>query len=88
MRFPQCFGSVEFLDSISAHKVNEPILDYASATLTHDMQSARTIADKIAMIHDGKIISIGPAGQTNTPHNKFVHQFIHNQIEISSENKK
>jgi phospholipid/cholesterol/gamma-HCH transport system ATP-binding protein len=45
------------------------------------------IADKVAMIHNGKIIGTGPAGDINTSHNDFMQQFIHGQIGSTIENQ-
>ena len=91
MRCPQFIGSEKSLDSITACLMNELIVDCGSTTnttLTHVMQSARIIADKIATIHYCNIIWGGPAGENNTPHNDFVHEYIHGQIDIPPENKK
>jgi ABC-type transporter Mla maintaining outer membrane lipid asymmetry ATPase subunit MlaF len=43
---------------------------------THDMASARKIADDIAMIHKGRILWQGPAGQIDCSGNAYVDQFI------------
>ena len=50
-------------------------------TITHDMQSARKIAEKIAMIYDGKIIWAGPTAEIDQSGNAFVQQFIEGRIE-------
>ena len=45
-------------------------------TITHDMQSARKIADRIAMIYRGRIVWIGGTNDINDSGNEFVNQFI------------
>lgn len=45
-------------------------------TITHDMDSARRIGDRIAMLYDGKIIWQGPTSEIDTSGNPYVHQFI------------
>ena len=45
-------------------------------TITHDMDSARRIGDRIAMLYDGKIIWQGPTSGIDTSGNPYVHQFI------------
>jgi phospholipid/cholesterol/gamma-HCH transport system ATP-binding protein len=46
-------------------------------TITHDLTSARFIADKIAMIQEGVIIWEGPVSTLSTCKNKDVQAFIH-----------
>ncbi len=56
-------------------------LGATALTITHDMASARKIADRIAMIHDGRIIWAGPAGDIDESGNAAVDQFIHGRTE-------
>jgi len=46
-------------------------------TITHDMTSARTIGDRIAMLYEGKIIWCGGAEEIDNSDNPYVQQFIH-----------
>ena len=48
-------------------------------TITHDMQSARKIADRIAMIFQGRIIWIGGSDEISDSGNEYVDQFIQGQ---------
>jgi len=43
--------------------------------------SARHIADRIAMIYDGRIIWQGPAKEIDSSGNPHVEQFIHGRAE-------
>jgi len=75
------------LDPIMADVINELIVervkDLGATTLsiTHDMASARKIADEIAMIHKGQIIWRGPASQIDSAGNAMVDQFVHGRAE-------
>jgi len=70
------------LDPIMSDVINDLIVDrvkHLKATalsITHDMASARKIADHIAMIHKGKIIWVGPVSNLDISENNVVDQFI------------
>mgnify|MGYP000908171215 CR=1 FL=1 len=75
------------LDPIMADVINDLIVkcvkDLGATTLsiTHDMASARKIADRIAMLYKGKLIWVGPAKDIDHSGNEFVDQFIHGRAE-------
>jgi len=52
-------------------------LGATAITITHDMKCARTIGDRIAMIHEGRIIWCGPAQEIDHVGDPHVQQFIH-----------
>lgn len=70
------------LDPIMADVINDLItecvkdLGATTITITHDMSSVRKIADKAAMLHDGKIIWQGSQRELNTAKNPYLRQFI------------
>lgn len=70
------------LDPIMADVINDLIIDSvkklgASAlTITHDMASARKIADRIAMLYQGKIIWQGTVTEMDKTDNPYVCQFV------------
>ena len=70
------------LDPIMADVINDLIIDSvkkigASAlTITHDMASARKIADRIAMLYQGKIIWQGTVEELDRTDNPYVLQFV------------
>lgn len=70
------------LDPITADVINRLIREQVSdlgataISITHDMASARHIADEIAMIYQGKIIWRGPASQIDKSGNAYVEQFV------------
>jgi phospholipid/cholesterol/gamma-HCH transport system ATP-binding protein len=75
------------LDPITADVINDLIvyvvkrLGATAVSITHDMASARKIADEIAMIHEGKFIWRGPAAAIDESGNDYVEQFIHGRAE-------
>ncbi len=75
------------LDPITADVINNLIaettseLKVATISITHDMASVRKIADKVAMLHDGKLIWQGPVGEIDNSDNPYVDQFIHGRAE-------
>jgi phospholipid/cholesterol/gamma-HCH transport system ATP-binding protein len=75
------------LDPIMADVINNLIVDCVkrlgatTISITHDMASARKIADDIAMIHKGQIIWRGEANQVNRSGNAHVDQFIHGRAD-------
>lgn len=70
------------VDPITADSINELIrslhdkLKITSVVVTHDMRSAYRVADRIAMLYQGKIISEGTSKEIQGTENPVVHQFI------------
>ena len=70
------------LDPIMADVINNLIVDCVkrlgatTISITHDMASARKIADEIAMIYKGEIIWAGDARKIDRSGNTYVDQFI------------
>lgn len=75
------------LDPIMSDVINNLIIEQVRAlgatalSITHDMASARKIADRIAMLHQGKIIWHGPVAEIDRSGNPYVDQFIHGRAE-------
>jgi phospholipid/cholesterol/gamma-HCH transport system ATP-binding protein len=75
------------LDPIMADVINDLIvksvkdLGATAVSITHDMASARKIADRIAMLFGGRIIWHGPAKTIEQSNNEFVDQFIHGRAQ-------
>jgi len=75
------------LDPITADAINDLIIEQvrglgaAAVTITHDMPSARKIADEIAMLFEGKIIWRGKASEVDNSGNPYVDQFVHGRAE-------
>lgn len=70
------------LDPITAAAINNLIADRVrqmgctAVSITHDLASARTIADEIAMLHQGRIVWRGAAAELDTTDNAYVRQFV------------
>jgi phospholipid/cholesterol/gamma-HCH transport system ATP-binding protein len=70
------------VDPIMGDAVNELIIELhdklkiTSIAVTHDMISAYKIADKIAMLYEGKIVEVGTPSQIKNTKNPIVRQFI------------
>ena len=75
------------LDPIMADVINDLIianskeLGATTITITHDLNSARKIADKIAMLYEGKIIWFGNVKEMYSSGNDYLDQFIHGRAE-------
>jgi len=70
------------LDPIMAAAINELIIEMkntlsvTSVAITHDMNSAYKIADRIAMLYEGRIIATGSPDEIKNTGNPVVRQFI------------
>lgn len=75
------------LDPIMADVINDLILGCVrtlgatALSITHDMASASKIADRIAMLHQGRVIWEGPADRVTRSGNPYVDQFVHGRAE-------
>lgn len=75
------------LDPIMADVINDLIarsvrqLGATAISITHDLASARKIADRVAMIYGGRLVWQGPVDQIDTSGNAYVDQFIHGRAE-------
>jgi len=75
------------LDPITADTINELIirlnerLHVTTVVVTHDMVSTYKVADRIVMLHDGKIIYSGTPSEIRETDNPVVRQFIEGRAE-------
>lgn len=75
------------LDPIMADVINDLIianskeLGATTVTITHDMHSARKIADKVAMLYEGEIIWFGKVEEMDDSGNEYLDQFINGRAE-------
>lgn len=71
------------LDPIMAGVINDLIRELVTemgataVTITHDMTTVRTVADRVAMLHGGKVRWQGPVAEIETCGDPYVDQFIH-----------
>jgi len=74
------------LDPIRSDVINELILKLqkelgvTTVVVTHDMTSAYKIADRIIMLHNGKIVADGDAEHIRNHPHPVVQQFINGQV--------
>ena len=70
------------LDPVTGNKINSLIIDNVkrlgstSITITHDLSSLNKIANKVAMINEGKIIWYGEKQDLKKSKNKTLNEFI------------
>jgi phospholipid/cholesterol/gamma-HCH transport system ATP-binding protein len=75
------------LDPIMANVINDLIvtmrekLEVSSIAITHDMNSAYRIGDRIAMLYKGEIIEVGTPDEIRGTQNPIVQQFIQGEVE-------
>ena len=75
------------LDPIMAGVINDLIREIVTEmgatamTITHDMSSVRAIADRVAMLHAGKIRWEGPISEMDSATDPYLTQFIHGRAE-------
>ncbi len=75
------------LDPIRSDIINEIVLklqrelQITSIVVTHDMKSAYKVADRIVMLHNGKIVADGDADYIRNHPHPIVQQFINGQID-------
>lgn len=71
------------LDPIMANVINDLIiqcvksLGVTALSITHDINSACKIADRIAMLYQGRLVWIGSAKDITHSNNAYVDQFVH-----------
>lgn len=75
------------IDPIRADAINDLIIrmkkemGVTSVVITHDMVSAYKIADKIAMLYEGRIVEEGTPEEIKRSRNEVVQQFIHGRAQ-------
>jgi len=75
------------LDPIMGDVINRLIVECVkdlgatTLTITHDMASVRAIADRVAMLHKGRIIWEGPVAAIDASGSDYVDQFVHGRAQ-------
>ncbi|MCM8760617.1 MAG: ABC transporter ATP-binding protein [Candidatus Omnitrophica bacterium] len=70
------------LDPIVAGVIDKLILDLSkklnitSVVVTHDMKSVFSIADRVAMLYEGRVLEVGTPDEIRHSKNEMVQQFI------------
>jgi phospholipid/cholesterol/gamma-HCH transport system ATP-binding protein len=79
------------LDPINTARVNHLImglqqrLEITSIVVTHDMKSAFTISDRIAMVHTGRIICQGTVDEFRASRDPRVADFIEGRAPVKED---
>jgi len=75
------------IDPIRADAINDLInvmkteLKVTSIVITHDMVSSYKVADRIAMLYEGRIIEVGTPRSIQASRNPVVQQFIRGEAD-------
>ena len=75
------------LDPIMSKKINDLIIkciqteSLTAVTITHDMESAKRLGDKIAMLYAGELIWTGKPSEIKNTDNAIVQQFTNGHID-------
>ncbi len=75
------------LDPIVAAVIDKLIIDLSkklsitSVVVTHDMKSVMSIADRIAMLYEGKVLETGSPHEIQHSKNEMVQQFINGNFD-------
>ena len=56
-------------------------LGATTLTISHDMESAQKIADRIALLYKGNVVWAGPAAEIETCGDPYVEQFVHGDVD-------
>ncbi len=71
------------LDPIMTNMINELILENVRRlgatviSVTSNLDGARHIADRIVMLHEGRVVWDGPVGELDSSGNPYLDQFVH-----------
>ena len=78
------------LDPIMADVINRLIrslqqrIGVTSVVVTHDMGSARHVADHLALLHEGKVVFAGTRPELESTRNPLVRQFVEGNSEAQA----
>ncbi|MGI9501177.1 MAG: ABC transporter ATP-binding protein [Geminicoccaceae bacterium] len=69
----------DVINDLIAHSVRQ--LGASAISITHDMASARKIADRVTMLYKGELVWDGAVSEIDESGNAFVDQFIHGRAD-------
>ena len=76
------------LDPINAQRINELIVELprklgvTTVVVTHDLHCVKTVSNRIAMLHEGKIVTVGTWNELTTSPLQVVNDFISGNISV------
>jgi len=75
------------LDPVLVNTIHHLILDlhrrhrFTAVMVSHEIPEIFEIADRVAMLHDGRIVEVGPPAQLQASQNRIVQKFIRGEPE-------
>jgi phospholipid/cholesterol/gamma-HCH transport system ATP-binding protein len=75
------------LDPVTAHIIDRLIVDLraklgvTSVVVSHDMEGVYRVADRVAMLYDGRVIAMGTPEDFRTSADPIVRQFVSGALE-------
>ena len=75
------------LDPVLVNTIHHLILDlhrrlrFTALMVSHEIPEIFEIADRVAMLHEGRIVEVGPPAQLQASENRVVRQFIRGEPE-------
>ena len=76
------------LDPINAQRINELIVELqrklgvTTVVVTHDLHCVKTVSNRIAMLHEGKIVTVGTWNELTAPPLPAVNDFISGNVSV------
>ena len=76
------------LDPILVNTIHRLIQDlhrafgFTAVMVSHEIPEIFTLADTVAMLHEGRIVAVGPPAAIQASSNPIVQQFIHGEPEL------
>jgi phospholipid/cholesterol/gamma-HCH transport system ATP-binding protein len=58
-------------------------LGVTSLVITHDMKSAYTVSDRIAMLYEGRVVQVGTPDEIRNSENDIVRSFVEGRAELA-----
>ena len=58
-------------------------LGVTSLVITHDMKSAYTVSDRIAMLYEGRVVQVGTPDEIRSSDNDIVRSFVEGRAELA-----
>ncbi|HEY0036239.1 MAG TPA: hypothetical protein VGB66_06095, partial [Longimicrobium sp.] len=58
-------------------------LGVTSLVITHDMKSAYTVSDRIAMLYEGRVVQVGTPDEIRASENDIVRSFVEGRAELA-----
>jgi len=77
------------LDPVLVNTIHHLILDlhrrhrFTAVMVSHEIPEIFEIADRVAMLHEGRIVEVGPPAAIQSSDNRVVRQFIRGEPETA-----